>query len=280
MKKELVINKIYRLDCRRGLEQMKKQSMMVDIIITSPPYNIGKNYNVHNDNMERDVYLKMIGEVAEKCREIMNKDASFFLNVGAKPSDQWMPFDLAQVFKEKHFKLQNVIHWIKSIAIEKNDMGNYPNVKKLKGDLCIGHYQPVNSDKYLSNCHEFIFQFTRNGDVKTEKIKNGVPYQDKSNIGRWKSANGDLRDRGNNWFIPYETINESRKHPAIFPVKLPEMCLKHHGLKKINLALDPFIGSGTTAVACKKLGVNYIGFEIDKKYVDYENKRLSQTKLH
>jgi site-specific DNA-methyltransferase (adenine-specific) len=260
------------MDCLDGMELMKKQKMMVDVIVTSPPYNIGKNYNSHNDKMPREEYLNWMEEIAKECKEIMNPYASFFLNIGGKPSDQWIPFDLAQRFKN-YFKLQNIIHWIKSIAIPKEDMGNYPHIQ---GDLSVGHYKPVNSDKYLSNCHEFIFQFTKNGDVKTDKFSNGVPYQDKTNIKRWKNGNEDCRDRGNTWFIPYETIKKSRPHPAVFPVKLPEMCLKHHGLNKINLAMDIFMGIGSTAIACKQHGIDCIGFEIDTEYVKIANERLSE----
>jgi site-specific DNA-methyltransferase (adenine-specific) len=146
----------------------------------------------------------------------------FFLNVGGKPSDLFIPLEMAIRFKE-HYKLQNVIHWIKSIALPKEDMGNYPHISD---DISVGHYQPVNSNRYLSSCHEYIFHFTKKGDVDTDKLAIGVPYQDKSNISRWKSGNGDLRERGNTWFIPYETIQESLPHPTTYPVKLPTMCLQ------------------------------------------------------
>ena len=89
-------------------------------------------------------------------------------------------------------------------------------------------------------------------------------------------AVADLRPRGNTWFIPYETIQKSRPHPTVFPAKLPEMCLKLHGLKKVNLAMDPFMGIGSTAVACKKLNVDFLGFEIDKTYVEITRKNLSK----
>jgi len=159
-----------------------------------------------------------------------------------------------------------------SVSIPKSDAGNYPNIIS---DISVGHYKPVNSDRYINSCHEYIFHFTKKGDVALEKLAIGVPYQDKSNIGRWKGATDDLRPRGNTWFIPYETIQKSRMHPTIFPVKLPEMCLKLHGVKKINLAVDPFMGIGSTALACKKLDINFIGFEVDKSYVEIAKKRLN-----
>jgi len=128
----------------------------------------------------------------------------------------------------------------------------------------------------MNSCHEYIFHFSKKGDIELDKQAIGVPYQDKTNIGRWKKAVTDLRPRGNTWFIPYETIQKSRKHPTVFPVKLPEMCLKLHGVKKINLAMDPFMGIGSTAIACKKMNINFLGFEIDKTYVDIAIKNLSE----
>ena len=75
----------------------------------------------------------------------------------------------------------------------------------------------------------------------------GVPYQDASNIARWRQAADGLRCRGNTWFIPYDTIqsrDRERPHPATFPPRLPEYCLRLHGLSRIELVLDPFVGLG------------------------------------
>ena len=89
-----------------------------------------------------------------------------------------------------------------------------------------------------------------------------------------------MRDRGDTWFIPYETIRsrvKQRPHPSIFPSKLPTMCIKLHGLNKTRLVLDPFMGIGDTAIACAELNVNYIGFEIDEEYVKIARKRIEKS---
>jgi site-specific DNA-methyltransferase (adenine-specific) len=164
--------------------------------------------------------------------------------------------------------LQNVIHWVKSIAIGQDDIGDYDLVR---GDIAVGHYQPVNSRRYLSQCQEYIFHFTPHGAVSLDKLAVGVPYQDKSNIGRWQHAQADLRERGNAWFIPYPTIRTRRSHPTVFPVKLPEMCIRLHGCTPATIVLDPFMGIGTTAIACIRLGVTYCGFEIDPGYIQDAN---------
>jgi site-specific DNA-methyltransferase (adenine-specific) len=266
----LKYNTIHQMDCLTGLQQIDSES--VDVIVTSPPYNIGKPYRSYHDIRPRTEYLDWMENVAVACKTALKKNGSFFLNMGGKPTDLWIALDLANRFRN-HFILQNTIHWIKSIAIPKDDVGNY---KTITDDIAVGHYQPVNSTRYLSNCHEYIFHFTITGDVAIDSLAVGVKYQDKTNIGRWKKAKKDLRGRGNTWFIPYETIQNARAHPTVFPIKLPEMCMKLHGIKKNMLVLDPFMGTGSTALACRKHNVDFIGFEIDKSYVKIANKELKR----
>lgn len=265
-------NKIYIMDCLKGMKELL-ESEEVDVIVTSPPYNIGVKYNRYDDTIPREEYLKWMERVAEECRRVLKPDGSFFLNMGHKPKDFWVPWEVAFRFR-KYFILQNVIIWVKSIAISKEDVGNYPNIK---GDIAVGHYKPISGNRFLHDCFEYIFHFTKNGNVKLDRLSIGVPYQDKSNVGRWKSATQDLRCRGNTWFIPYETIwnkAEERPHPSTFPPKLPEMCIKLHGLDRTKLVLDPFIGIGNTAIACTRLGIKWVGFEIDELYVREAEKRI------
>ena len=266
--------KLYLEDCIAGMSaEMEKGT--VDVAVTSPPYNIGIQYGTHKDDLPREQYLSWMEEMGSVVKSVLNDNGSFFLNVGNTPKDQWIAWDVAGKLK-KHFVLQNVIHWIKSIAISKSDVGDYPNIK---GDVSVGHFKPIVSDRFLNDCHEYIFHFTKSGNVKLKKLAIGVPYQDKSNIGRWKVAKEDKRDRGNTWFIPYETIKNrtERPHPATFPIRLPEMCIKLHGLRDKMLVLDPFLGIGSTAVASMRLGISFVGFEIDKGYMDEAITRLTTS---
>ena len=80
-----------------------------------------------------------------------------------------------------------------------------------------------------------------------------------------------MRCRGNTWFIPYETIQQrdrDRPHPATFPTRLPEQCLRLHGLDRIQVVMDPFTGLGSTAVACARLGLSFIGSDLDEAYLN------------
>jgi len=252
---------LYLCDCVEGMK-LYVESESVDIIITSPPYNTGKEYNVYDDRKPKDWFLDWLGRVAIQCRRVLRRDGSFFMNFGFALRDPWLPFQVAEEIG-KHFNLQNVIIWVKSISIRNRNFG---------------HFNPVNSAKYHNNVFEYIFHFTKYGDVKLRKDSIGVPYTDKSNITRY-SRGDDIRDRGNVWFIPYETIHESRPHPCPFPVELPLMCIKDHGVDKTRVVLDPFMGIGTTGLAAKMLKKEFIGFEIDPEYYDFAVKTLSGKSL-
>ena len=111
----------------------------------------------------------------------------------------------------------------------------------------------------------------------------GVPYVDKSNIGRWGHSEGeDLRCRGNTWFIPYDTIrsrDEQRPHPATFPVALARRCIQLHGKGKDTRMLDPFLGIGSSAVAAQDSDIqSFTGIEIDEGYLIVGRERLEQVR--
>jgi site-specific DNA-methyltransferase (adenine-specific) len=238
----------------------------ISAIVTSPPYNLGIRYRTYDDTMPREQYLAWTDEWVRQATHVLADDGSLFLNVGAKPTDPWTALDVAQAARP-HLRLQNTIHWIKSIAIEKALAGTRAG---LKDDLAVGHYKPINSRRFLHDCHEFVFHFTPSGKTPLERQAVGVKYQDQSNVGRWQAAASGVRCRGNTWFIPYETIQsreKDRPHPATFPPKLPEMCLRLHGLSRLRVVADPFLGLGSTAVACAQLGVSFVGIEMDERYL-------------
>ncbi len=248
----------------------------VSAIVTSPPYNLGIRYNSYDDTMPRDEYLEWTADWIRAAAQVLVSEGSLFLNVGAKPTDPWAALDVAQAARP-YLRLQNTIHWVKSIVIERQAVGL---AAKLRRDLAVGHYKPINSDRFLNDCHEFIFHFTPEGRTPLDRRAIGVPYQDESNVARWQASASGLRCRGNTWFIPYRTINsrdKDRPHPATFPPRLPEYCLRLHGLDRLGLVVDPFLGLGSTAVACAELGVRFLGVELDRTYLDEAIARTKAT---
>lgn len=240
---------------------------VADVVITSPPYNLGVRYRSYSDTLPHAGYLEWTNLWVAAVSRVLQRKGSLFLNVGTKPTRPWTAIDIAQEARQ-HLKLQNTIHWIKSIVIEQDAAGRRAALDR---DLAVGHYKPINSDRFLHDCHEYVFHLTPDGNTPLDRLALGVSYQDPSNVTRWQAAADGLRCRGNTWFIPYETIqnrDRDRPHPATFPPKLPKSCLRLHGLRRVRTALDPFMGLGSTAVACAELGVDFIGIEMDRGYLD------------
>ena len=247
----------------------------VSAIVTSPPYNLGIRYRSYDDSRPRAEYLEWTSVWIQAASRALAPDGSLFLNVGAKPTDPWTAMDVAQAARP-HLHLQNTIHWIKSIAIEKDAAGAATDLDR---DIAVGHYKPINSSRFVNDCHEFIFHFTPHGRTPLDRLALGVPYQDASNIARWRSGGSNRRCRGNTWFIPYETIqsrDKDRPHPATFPPRVPEYCLRLHGLARLGLVMDPFLGLGSSAIAAAQLGVEFIGVEIDRHYLEEAVDRVRQ----
>ena len=257
---------LHNEDCLEGMAKLR--SATVDLVVTSPPYNLGIAYSRYSDRQERGDYLDWSEKWAAELRRVLNRTGSLFLNVGASPSNPLLPHELVLRLRDL-FVLQNTIHWIKAISID-DDSGLTTSR---------GHFKPISSPRFLNDCHEYIFHLTPDGRTPIDRLALGVPYADKSNIARWGHTKGkDRRCRGNTWFIPYQTIQrraKERPHPATFPVQLAEWCIRLHGISRADTMLDPFLGIGNSAVAAKRCEVkNFIGFEIDDEYLAEARRRL------
>lgn len=240
----------------------------VDVVVTSPPYNLGINYGKYKDTLEAEEYLEWSEGWGREVHRVSKADGALFLNVGASPANPLLPHEIALRFS-KFFTLQNIFHWIKSITVQ----------PRHGEEISVGHFKPIQSKRFVNDCHEYIFHFTKAGDLPVDRLAVGTAYSDKSNIARWGHTGGrDRRCRGNVWFIPYETIRHrktQRPHPATFPVALAENCLKLHGLREGLVMLEPFLGIGNAAVAAQRLGVGqFIGFEIDGEYLAVARERV------
>jgi site-specific DNA-methyltransferase (adenine-specific) len=280
-----------RDDCLKGLAKLLNEH--VDLVVTSPPYNLGVRYGKFSDQQDRQSYLRWCRKWAAEIRRVLKSNGSFFLNIGSAPSNPMLPHEIV-IELRNFFVLQNTIHWIKSISIEdrpcsRRSMGDKTRRHQTQPDAShrepatairsYGHFKPINSKRFLNDCHEYIFHFTKTGHVEIDRLALGVPYQDKSNIARWSHTRGsDLRCRGNTWFIPYETIQsraKERPHPATFPVQLAEWCIKLHGASRVQTMLDPFLGIGNSAIAAQRCRVKkFIGFEIDESYLAEARRRI------
>jgi site-specific DNA-methyltransferase (adenine-specific) len=256
-------------DCVAGMAELPAQS--IDLVVTSPPYNLGVRYRKFADDSDRASYLDWCEKWAAQIQRLLQPDGSFFLNLGASPSNPMLPHELILRLRQ-FFVLQNTIHWIKSIALPRDE----------GGEISRGHFKPISSARFLNDCHEYVFHLTPGGRTPLDRLALGVPYQHKSNIARWAHTGGrDRRCRGNTWFIPYETIQrreKERPHPATFPVELATNCILLHGLTRTQSMLDPFLGIGNSAIAAQRSGLaSFIGFEIDEEYLREAQRRCEAS---
>ncbi len=219
----------------------------IDVIITSPPYNRGKAYSsdngeIHNDKMEDADYYSFLTSIWSECYRVTKKSALLFLNIGDSAGDQGKSENVANTAENASWKRIQDIIWIKSF-------------------LGKGHYTPSGGNRRLNNLWEHIFLFAKN--IKEYKINPkaiGIPYADKSNVGRYSDI--DLRDRGNVWLIPYIKTTGARikkGHEAPFPIGLPYRCIKM--VPNVKTVLDPFGGTCSTLSACLKLGIRGYAYE-------------------
>ena len=254
-------------DC---LEQMPKlPSESVDVVVTSPPYNLGIEYGEFRDDQPREEYLQWTVEWCQEVKRLLKPQGSFFLNVGSSPSNPMLPHEIVIALRNT-FVLQNTFHWIKSITVQPRDTE----------EISVGHFKPVNSKRFVTDCHEYVFHLTKDGNTPLDRLATGVAYADKSNVSRWGHTGGrDRRCRGNNWFVPYETIRSrasQRPHPATFPVQLAEWCIRLHGRNEELTVLDPFLGIGNALVAAQRCCVReFVGIELDEEYLRVAGERVS-----
>ena len=241
----------------------------IDLVVTSPPYNFGIAYGRYSDRQDREGYLDWCHEWAAQIRRVLKPARLVFSQHRRRAVES----DVAARNRDAIARI------VRPAKYDSLDQVDHDRGSTGRDSISHGHFKPISSQRFLNDCHEYIFHFTKTGRVEIDRLALGVPYQDKSNIARWSHTRGsDLRCRGNTWFIPYETIQsraKERPHPATFPVQLAEWCIKLHGVTRVETMLDPFLGIGNSAVAAKRCGVKrFIGFEIDEEYLAEAKRRL------
>jgi len=211
---------IIQQNCVMGMSELDKGS--VDCIVTSPPY---KDEDGYTDEL-------MVAWL-EQAHRVLKTNSVLFMNFGHLAGFKSRAFRVAMMAEDVGFVWNDTITWVKN------------------------HYRPIQGYKRVNNLTEFIFILTK-GKPSLDRLAIGVPYADKSNIGRF--ATQDLKCRGNVWPLKYKTVQskEQKRHNDRFPVDLPLWCLLLAGLEENSLVIDPFNGSGTTGIACKILGHRYI----------------------
>ena len=223
----------------------------IDLIITSPPYNVDIHYSSFKDNMPYEKYLEFTEKWLSKALELVKPDGRMCLNIPLDKSKgrtgsgfQSVYADIVEIAKKVGWKYFSTIIWNEGNISRRTAWGSWLSAKA----------------PYVIAPVEVIVVFYKE---RWSKIKNGNSDISKEEFMEWTQGV---------WNFP----GESRKkvgHPAPFPVELPKRCIKLFSFVG-DTVLDPFLGSGTTLIACSLLNRRGIGVEIDEKYCKLAKMRV------
>ncbi|STQ86864.1 site-specific DNA-methyltransferase [Helicobacter muridarum] len=236
------LDKIY-FHSSEAMKELPNNS--VHLMITSPPYNVRKDYD---DNLSLNEYLNLLRNVfGETHRVLVNGGRACIniANVGRKP---YIPLTMYvnQIMLELGFLMRGEIIWNKSASSGVS--------------LAWGSFKSA-SNPVLRDTHEYILIFSK-GDFKRDK-NNKQDSISKENFMEWSKS-----------IWSFSAVS-ARKigHPAPFPLELPKRLIEFYSFEN-DIILDPFMGSGTTALAAIELNRHFIGYEINEEYIKLANSKI------
>ena len=236
----------------------------IRLIITSPPYFNAKNYD-HQDQIGLNSnsyakYISSMNPVWKECFRVLKPNGKLCINSPILPMDK-------QTMSTHHNRdYLNINNDIENNILNTTEFFRYDLIIWDKGStdqLMMGSY-PHPPNFYGLNTIEFINIFVKDG--KPEKIDNKTKTKSKLSKDEWRKYISSI------WKFPPE---HNRAHPAPFPVELPFRLIKLFSFTN-DIILDPFMGSGTTALAAKMVERHFLGYELNKNYIKLGEKRLKK----
>jgi len=219
----------------------------IDLIVTSPPYNVDIHYNSYNDKMSYNDYLSFTKKYLEKCFNLAKEDGRFCLNIPLdknKGGQQSVCADITTIAKQVGWRYHSTIIW---------------NEQNISRRTAWGSWLSARAPYVIAPVEVIVVLYKK----YWRKINYGKSDITKKEFIEWTSG-------------VWNFMGESRKkigHPAPFPVELPRRCIKLFSFVG-DTVLDPFLGSGSTLIACAQTNRKGIGVEIDKNYCEIAKKRL------
>ncbi len=223
----------------------------IDLIITDPPFNIGKKYDNYGDNLKFEEYLNWCYKWLDECIRLLTPQGSLYL-FNYTENNAYL-----KVFLDKKMKFRRWLTW------------HY-------------HTNTGHSKRNYTRTQHAILFYTKTDDYIFNKAGILQPYKNQNDKRIQKRIAQGILGTG-----PYDVFifnivknvsKEKTEHIAQLPLALVETFVKASS-NPGQLVFDPFVGSGTTAVAAKKNGRKYIGCEISKRYWQITQKRLKETTL-
>ena len=226
----------------------------VHLVVTSPPYNASKAYD---DDLTLTDYLNLLHDVFKECYRVLTPGGRMVVNVANLGRKPYIPLSshVNLIMHEIGFMHRGEVIWDKSASA---------------GSSCAwGSFQSA-SNPCLRDIHEYMLMFSK-GDYKLPRTKN------ERSEGRIDTISKDdfIKQTKSIWSFSTESARRVN-HPAPFPVELPNRCIEMFTFLG-DVVLDPFLGSGTTAVAAKQLGRIYVGCDISEEYCSISERRLEST---
>ncbi|MEM3829582.1 MAG: site-specific DNA-methyltransferase [Conexivisphaerales archaeon] len=239
-----------KIFCKSAENMAELPDNSVHLMVTSPPYNVGKLYD---KELTLDEYRNFLLNVWKETQRVLVAGGRVCINVanlGRKPYIPLHAFIIQDMLK-LGFLMRGEIIWNKGATASSSiAWGTYLSAKN-----------PV-----LRDSHEYILVFSK------ETFTRGIKENLKSTI----TKNEFIEYTKSVWSFNAESATRIG-HPAPFPVELPSRCIKLYTFEGENV-LDPFMGSGTTAVAALLLKRRFVGYEIDPNYIKLAERRINEVK--
>lgn len=263
-------NTVYAMPCPKMLAVMDAES--VDLVITSPPY-AERRKNTYG-GIPADKYVEWFLPISAELMRLLKPTGSFVLNIKESVDDgerQTYVYELVLALRKQGWL------WVDEFMWHKTNPFPTGNKKRLKDgyERCY-HFAKNKNFKLFPDAVRTKSMSKWAGDNEQRKNKGAHPTTNGSGMNMSRRVVGDLVRPSNVVTMPASCINID--HPAVFPVELPQFFVKLM-TEPGDLVLDPFMGSGSTALAARGLGRRYDGVERSEDYLCLSAERLARTPL-
>lgn len=247
---EVPVQYINQFICGSAENMKELPNNSIHLMITSPPYNVSKEYD---DDLSLQEYLKLLSNSFRETYRVLVNGGRACINVANLGRRPYIPLSdyISQMMIDIGFNMRGEIIWDKASSASPS--------------TAWGSWQSA-TNPILRDVHEYILVFSK-GNYKREKGEKRNTIN-KEQFMEWTKSI---------WTMKTESAKRIG-HPAPFPEELPHRLIQLYSFTD-DIILDPFMGSGTTAVSAVKSGRNFIGYDTNEEYIKIAEKRLRQVQL-